>query len=79
MASLLRFKTSTPSAFGYQRNGVWGETVSQKVEHLSLMFGAFVGGPKSAVRGYGIEVSALSLECWYFRRCGIGTSSGARK
>jgi hypothetical protein len=62
MAELLRFKTSTLSAFGYQRNGVWGEeTASQKVEHLGLMFGALAAGPKSPVRGYGVKVNALSF------------------
>ncbi len=37
MADLIRFKTSTLTAIGFQRNGVWGEeTASQKVEHLGL-------------------------------------------
>ncbi|CAH0343236.1 hypothetical protein RHI9324_04969 [Rhizobium sp. CECT 9324] len=41
MADLIRFKTSTLTAIGFQRNGVWGEeTASQKIEHLGLMFGA---------------------------------------
>jgi hypothetical protein len=41
MASLLAFQTSTLTAIGYQRNGVWGEgTSAQKIEHLGLMFGA---------------------------------------
>jgi len=35
MADLIRFKTSTLTAIGFQRNGVWGEeTASQKIEHL---------------------------------------------
>ncbi len=36
MADLIRFKTSTLTAIGLQRNGVWGEeTASQKIEHLA--------------------------------------------
>jgi hypothetical protein len=42
MAELIRFKTTTLTAFGLQRDGVWGEeTTSQKIEHLGLMFGAW--------------------------------------
>jgi hypothetical protein len=67
MAELLRFKTSTLSAFGYQRNGVWGdETASQKVEHLGLMFGALAAPPKSAVRGFGVRPEALSFGMFVF-------------
>jgi AraC-like DNA-binding protein len=53
MADLVRFKTATLTAFGYQRNGVWGEeTASQKVEHLGLMFGALAASPSGAVHGF---------------------------
>lgn len=62
MASLVRFKTSTLTAFGLQRNGVWGEeTTSQKIEHLGLMLGALAASPKGAVRGYGVPLQHLTL------------------
>lgn len=62
MANLLRFKTSTLTTIGYQRNGVWGEeTASQKVEHLGLMFGSLAAAPKSAVKGYGVPLSQLTF------------------
>jgi len=54
MARLVAFKTSTLTALGYQRNGVWGhETAAQRVEHLSLLFGALAASPRGPVRGYG--------------------------
>lgn len=62
MASLVRFKTSTLTAFGLQRNGVWGEeTTSQKIEHLGLMLGALAASPKGPVRGYGVPLQHLTL------------------
>lgn len=62
MAGLVRFKTSTLTAFGLQRNGVWGkETTSQKIEHLGLMLGALMASPKSVVRGYGVPLQHLTL------------------
>lgn len=62
MADLIRFKTSTLTAIGFQRNGVWGEeTASQKIEHLGLMFGALAASPNSAVKGYGVPLSQLSF------------------
>ncbi|MBB4105811.1 hypothetical protein [Allorhizobium borbori] len=62
MADLIRFKTSTLTAIGFQRNGVWGEeTASQKIEHLGLMFGALVASPNGAVKGCGVPVSQLSF------------------
>lgn len=62
MASLVRFKTSTLTAFGLQRNGVWGEeTTSQKIEHLGLMLGALAASAKGAVRGYGVPLRHLTL------------------
>ena len=43
-----------PTAFGFQRAGVWGEeTASQKVEHLGLMFGALTSPAEGPVRGFG--------------------------
>lgn len=76
MAGLLEFKTATLTAFGYQRIGVWGEeTAAQKVEHFGLLFGALAASPKSAVRGLGAPLEALtfallvipSIWDWYLR------------
>ena len=62
MEELLRFKTSTLTAFGYQRNGVWGEeTASQKVEHLGLMFGALAAAPTGAIHGFGVPLKSLTF------------------
>jgi len=62
MADLIRFKTSTLTAIGFQRNGVWGEeTASQKIEHLGLMFGALAASPNSVVKDCGVPVSYLSF------------------
>jgi hypothetical protein len=62
MASLVRFKTSTLTAMGLQRNGVWGEeTTSQKIEHLGLMLGALAASPNGEVRGYGAPLQHLTL------------------
>ncbi|MEO6013263.1 MAG: hypothetical protein ABIQ30_06730 [Devosia sp.] len=62
MAGLLRFKTSTLAAFGYQRNGAWGdETAAQKIEHLGLMFGVLTAGTRSGVRGHGVPLRSLSF------------------
>ena len=62
MADLIRFKTSTLTAIGFQRNGVWGEeTASQKIEHLGLMFGALAAFPSSVVKGCGVPLSQLSF------------------
>ncbi len=62
MADLIRFKTSTLTAIGFQRNGVWGEeTASQKIEHLGLMFGALAAPPNGVVKGFGVPVSQLSF------------------
>ncbi len=62
MADLIRFKTSTLTAIGFQRNGVWGEeTASQKVEHLGLMFGALAASPAGVVKGRGVPLSRLTF------------------
>ncbi len=62
MADLIRFKTSTLTAVGFQRNGVWcEETASQKVEHLGLMFGALAASPAGVVRGRGVPLSQLTF------------------
>ncbi|HYC68797.1 hypothetical protein [Brevundimonas sp.] len=76
MGALLEFKTAPLTALGYQRSGVWGpETASQKVEHLSLLFGALAAPPDGEVRGLGVPRSDLSLGLlvfpavwdWYLR------------
>ncbi|MBP0578982.1 hypothetical protein J8I29_06675 [Labrys sp. LIt4] len=87
MAELISFKTSTLTAFGLQRNGVWGEeTASQKLEHLGLMLGALAASPNGEIRGLGIPHSHLTLALlafpgvwdWYLqwreRRRGFYTS-----
>ncbi|WP_430441072.1 hypothetical protein [Shinella sp.] len=62
MANLIRFKTSTLTAIGFQRNGVWGEeTASQKIEHLGLMFGALAASPAGVVKGRGVPLSQLTF------------------
>ncbi|MCY0150705.1 hypothetical protein OEG84_24140 [Hoeflea sp. G2-23] len=62
MADLIRFKTSTLTAIGFQRNGVWGEeTTSQKIEHLGLMFGALAASPNGIVKGRGVRLSQLTF------------------
>lgn len=67
MNELLRFKTATLTAFGFQRNGVWnGETASQKVEHLGLMFGALTSDPRSTVKGCGVPLNSLCFAMLVF-------------
>lgn len=62
MANLIRFKTATLTALGFQRNGVWGEeTASQKIEHLGLMFGSLAASPNSAVKGFGVPLGQLTF------------------
>ena len=67
MNELLRFKTATLTAFGFQRNGVWNEeTASQKVEHLSLMFGSLSSDPRSTVKGCGVTLDSLCFAMLVF-------------
>lgn len=67
MADLLNFKTSTLTAVGYQRVGVWGEeTAAQKIEHCGLMFGALAASPRGAVRGLGVPLDALTFALLVF-------------
>lgn len=62
MADLIRFKTSTLTAIGLQRNGVWGEeTASQKIEHLGLMFGALAASTSGIIRGRGVPLGQLGF------------------
>lgn len=76
LADLLEFKTSELTPLGYQRSGRWGsETASQKVEHLSLLFGAFAAGPETEIRGLGVPRDRLCMAMlvspstwdWYLR------------
>jgi hypothetical protein len=67
MNELVRFKTSTLTAFGQQRNGVWNsETASQRIEHFGLMFGAFAASPRSGVRGFGARLESLTFAMMVF-------------
>lgn len=67
MNGLLRFKTATLTAFGFQRNGVWNdETASQKVEHLGLMFGALASDQRSTVKGAGVPLDSLCFAMLIF-------------
>ena len=67
VARLLSFKTSTLAATGFNRSGVWGgDTASQKVEHLGLMFGAMSAPAQSAVRGLGVPLPSLTLAMLVF-------------
>lgn len=62
MSSLVRFKTETLAAAGFQRSGVWGsETASQKIEHLGLLFGALAAAPDSRVKGLGVSRPSLTF------------------
>lgn len=76
MEGLVRFKTTTLTDLGFQRNGVWGEeTAAQKIEHLGLMFGALSASPDEGVRGYGLPFERLTFGLlafpgvwdWYLR------------
>ncbi len=76
MDALLTFKTTTLTPTGYQRRGVWGaDTAAQRVEHLSLLFGALAADPGGAVRGHGVPMDRLCFAMlvvpavwdWYVR------------
>ena len=67
MASLIRFKTSTLSTLGLQRNGVWGEeTAAQKIEHFGLMFGALAAVTNSPIKGHGVSLRHLTFALLVF-------------
>jgi hypothetical protein len=69
MQQLVSFKTATLTRLGYHRSGVWNpETASQKIEHLSLMFGALVARPNGPVRGAGVADDALTFALLIFPR-----------
>ncbi len=67
MEDLLSFKTSTLTALGFKRNGVWNsETANQKVEHFGLLFGALSAKPDSNVKGFGVPAEALTFAMLVF-------------
>ncbi|MCR6645798.1 MAG: hypothetical protein NVV62_15410 [Terricaulis sp.] len=87
LASLVEFKTSTLAPAGLQRRGVWGpETAAQKIEHLSLFFGALAACPNGPVRGRGLPTETLCFAllvlpsiwdwyiCWRESRRGFFTA-----
>jgi hypothetical protein len=62
VADLVAFKTATLTKIGVKRSGVWNEeTVSQKIEHLALLFGALHADPDGPPRGLGLSRDTLSL------------------
>jgi hypothetical protein len=69
MVELIRFKTSTLTDIGFQRNGVWGEeTTGQKIEHFGLMFGALAASPRGAVEGRGVPLKDVTFAMLVFPR-----------
>ena len=67
LADLVRFKTATLTQIGVKRSGVWGpETVSQKIEHLGLMFGALAGDPAPPLNGRGVARRYLTMALLVF-------------
>lgn len=62
MSDLIRFKTATLTQIGVKRSGVWGEeTVTQKIEHFGLMFGAVAGDPAPPISGLGAPLQSLTM------------------
>lgn len=62
LGELIQFKTATLTRIGMKRSGVWNEeSVTQKVEHLGLMFGALVAEPGSSVNGLGVPHDRLGM------------------
>lgn len=67
MKALMAFKTATLSPINYQRRGVWGaETAAQKLEQLSLLFGALAAAREGPVRGAGVPIQDLSFAMLVF-------------
>ncbi len=79
MADLIRFKTSTLTAIGLQRNGVWGaeENRLSKDRTSRLMFGALAASPSGIIKGRGVPLSHLSFGLLIFRVSGTGICNGA--
>jgi hypothetical protein len=64
---LIRFKTATLTAIGFQRLGVWGEeTALQKIEHLGLLFGALAASPTGPVQGRGVPLQRITMALLVF-------------
>jgi len=67
LGNLLEFKTSTLTAVGMQRSGVWvNATALQKIEHFALLFGAMVAPPSSANEGLGLSIEDISFALLVF-------------
>lgn len=67
VAALVRFKTTTLTAIGERRSGLWGqETVDQKTEHLGLLFGALSAAPDGPIVGAGVSLAAVTLALLVF-------------
>lgn len=62
LGELIRFKTATLTQIGVKRSGVWNEeSVTQKIEHLGLMFGALVASADLPVNGFGVPRDDLCM------------------
>ncbi|MDP5280088.1 hypothetical protein Q9Q95_14245 [Sphingomonas sp. DG1-23] len=62
LGELIRFKTATLTRIGLKRSGVWNEeSVTQKIEHFGLMFGALAAEPDSPVQGQGVPHDRLGM------------------
>jgi len=60
MSELLRFKTSTLTDIGFQRQGVWnGAGAAQRVEHLGLLFGALAASATGPIKGHSVPERQL--------------------
>lgn len=67
VAQLVQFKTATLTDVGYRRNGVWNDqTALQKIEHLSLLFGALASAPDGPVTGLGVPPGKLTMALLIF-------------
>lgn len=86
MQRFVQFKTATLTPIGLRRNGVWcAETADQRVEHLSLLFGALSADPDGPAAGFGVSTTSLTFALlafppiwdwylnWRFQRRGFFT------
>lgn len=62
VADMVKFKTETFTALGFERNSRWkGVTAKSKVHQLGLLFGTLVASPNSEIAGFGIPAEHLSV------------------